>query len=228
MSRRVRDIVIDLTSLLDVVMILIFAVMMQNSKTTANAQAELEAADASMAEMGASMEELEEQIASGEEEIASLSKELADMLAMLEESGLTEDELNELLLEKQNAENRNEAYEYLDEIFVTVNVGLENRGSSRCLTYSKGIEDEINVLIDSDDDISWKEEVNKLAVFIQDREKEVINSDNENTVLYVIFSYDSSKVYRDDCRDIQKVLSNAELSRSGKVNCRAKELKKDD
>lgn len=225
MKRKVRNIVIDLTSLLDVVMILIFAVMIQNAGAVEEARAELSDAGVSMEEMGEQMAQLEETIAEKDEKNAALSEELADLAALIEETGLTEEELNELLLEKKNAENRLDAYSYLDEIFVTVNVGLENRQGNqlRCLTYGRGTAEEVNVSIDRDDDEAWRTEVNKLAVYIREKETEVLASPDKNTVLYVIFSFDSNKVYESDCRDIQEVLSRAELSQSGVVNCRAKE-----
>ncbi len=50
-KRRIRDIVIELTSLLDVVMILIFAVMIENSNMVKASEAETEAAKATIEEM---------------------------------------------------------------------------------------------------------------------------------------------------------------------------------
>ncbi|MCR5585620.1 MAG: hypothetical protein K6F63_09340 [Lachnospiraceae bacterium] len=58
-KRRTRDIVIELTSLLDVVMILIFAVMIENSKMVEASEAEVAAANVTMEEMRNELDESE-------------------------------------------------------------------------------------------------------------------------------------------------------------------------
>ncbi len=55
-TRRIRDIVIELTSLLDVVMILIFAVMIENSRMVEASEAETIAVKTSMEEMRSDIE----------------------------------------------------------------------------------------------------------------------------------------------------------------------------
>lgn len=109
--KRTRDIVIELTSLLDVVMILIFAVMIKNTQL--------------MEERTAALEEVQEQ--NGEmqgelEKLAGISEELENALAKLAEG-----DIEELLARLQNAENQLNAYDYMDDIVVVFNVGLENK-----------------------------------------------------------------------------------------------------
>lgn len=69
-KRRIRDIVIELTSLLDVVMILIFAVMIENSNMVKASEAETEAAKATIEEMRTELDGADEEKQRIEDEYA--------------------------------------------------------------------------------------------------------------------------------------------------------------
>jgi DNA repair exonuclease SbcCD ATPase subunit len=69
-KRRIRDIVIELTSLLDVVMILIFAVMIENSNMVKASEAETEAAKATIEEMQTELDGADEEKQRIEDEYA--------------------------------------------------------------------------------------------------------------------------------------------------------------
>ncbi len=93
-KRRIRDIVIELTSLLDVVMILIFAVMIENSRMVKASEEKVVAANATIEEMQdelyeaaaekdritedftAQLENREEKLKDAEEELARKNEEL--------------------------------------------------------------------------------------------------------------------------------------------------------
>lgn len=85
--RRKRDIVIELTALLDVIMIMIFMVMNENSKLVSEAQNELSIVQQENIEQAGQIDEL--------------SAELAEVLAMLDEG-----ELGNMLERLKNTESR--------------------------------------------------------------------------------------------------------------------------
>ena len=96
-TRRIRDIVIELTSLLDVVMILIFAVMIENSKMVEASEAEVVAANATIEEMQGELanekadkvritEELTEQLESRERELEQAEAKAAEKNDELEKA----------------------------------------------------------------------------------------------------------------------------------------------
>ena len=102
--RRKRDIVIELTALLDVIIIMIFMVMNENSKLVSEAQNELSTVQQENIEQAGQIDEL--------------SAELAEALAMLEEGNL-----DEILGKLENAESRLEAYEAInDEMCLMLNL----------------------------------------------------------------------------------------------------------
>ncbi|WP_251318366.1 hypothetical protein [Flintibacter muris] len=103
--RRKRDIVIELTALLDVIMIMIFMVMNENSKLVSEAQSKL----------GAVQQENIEQAG----KISELSAELTEALAMLDEGNL-----DELFQRLESAESKLEAYQALDDEIIILNVAL--------------------------------------------------------------------------------------------------------
>ena len=81
--------------------------------------------------------ELQQENAAMQDDLAEyegISEELANALGKLEEGDL------ETLLEKlHNAENQLDTYDYMDDIVIVYNVGLENRynNTSRCITYGR-------------------------------------------------------------------------------------------
>ncbi len=105
-KRRTRDIVIELTSLLDVVMILIFAVMIENSQMVKAEEAELAAANVTIEEM---QDELKETVAEKDRITGDLTEKLNDSENRLRDLTATvESQSSEL-------EKVNEAYASLED-----------------------------------------------------------------------------------------------------------------
>lgn len=109
-QNRIRNIVIELTSLLDIVMILIFAVMIKNSQL-------VEASSQEVGKLQKENAEMQKELA----EFEGISEELANALGKLEEG-----DLETLLEQLHNAENEVNSYEYMDDIVIVYNIGLEN------------------------------------------------------------------------------------------------------
>ena len=108
--KRTRNIVIELTSLLDIVMILIFAVMIKNSQL-------VEASNQELNELQKENTAMQNDLA----EYEGISEELANALGKLEEGDV------EMLLDQlHNAENQLDTYKYMDDIVIVYNIGLEN------------------------------------------------------------------------------------------------------
>ncbi len=188
--RRKRDIVIELTALLDVIMIMIFMVMSENSKLVSEAQSEL----------GAVQQENIEQAG----QIDELSAELAEALAILNEG-----DLGEILERLEKAENKLEAYQAIDDEVIVINVKLRNNSNNsiRYLSYSKvsdpDSENQIEIRNDEDRDRAGR----NLRVFISECTQSI---DASLTVVRIVFSYDPSKIYLKDFETIDTALRDAE------------------
>lgn len=197
--RRTRDIVIELTSLLDVVMILIFAVMIQNAQLTEKKVAECEELQISNEEMQGELERME-----------GISKELAIALAKLDEGNV-----DELLAELQVTKSQLDAYEYMDDVVVVYNVGLENKynNTQRCLTYGEAtLEGEENLISVSRyaENAEWKNAVNTLKVDLCDFINQEKDENPANKQIYIVFSVDETKVYDQDFSVIDSALGEIE------------------
>lgn len=188
--RRKRDIVIELTALLDVIMIMIFMVMSENSKLVSEAQSEL----------GAVQQENVEQAG----QIDELSAELAEVLAMLDEG-----DLGEILERLEKAENKLEAYQAIDDEVIVINVKIRNNSNNliRYLSYGKvsdpDSETQIEIRNDEDRDRAGR----NLRVFISECTQ---NIDASLTVVRIVFSYDPGKIYLKDFETIDTALRDAE------------------
>ena len=188
--RRKRDIVIELTALLDVIMIMIFMVMSENGKLVSEAQSEL----------GAVQQENIEQAS----QIDELTAELAEALAMLNEG-----DLGEILEKLEKAENKIEAYQAIDDEVIVINVKLRNNSNNsiRYLSYSKvsdpDSENQIEIRNDEDRDRAGS----NLRVFISECTQSI---DASLTVVRIVFSYDPSKIYVKDFETIDTALRDAE------------------
>lgn len=188
--RRKRDIVIELTALLDVIMIMIFMVMSENGKLVSEAQSEL----------GAVQQENIEQAG----QIDELSAELAEALAILNEG-----DLGEILERLEKAENKLEAYQAIDDEVIVINVKLRNNSNNsiRYLSYSKvsdpDSENQIEIRNDEDRDRAGR----NLRVFISECTQSI---DASLTVVRIVFSYDPSKIYLKDFETIDTALRDAE------------------
>ena len=165
--RRKRDIVVELTALLDVIMIMIFMVMNENSKLVSEAQSKL----------GAVQQENIEQAG----KISELSAELTEALAMLDEGNL-----DELFQRLESAESKLEAYQALDDEIIILNVALSNNSNNsiRYLSYGKVADPngENRIEIRNDTDRSRAER--NLRMFISENTQ---NIDTNSTVVRIVF-----------------------------------------
>lgn len=191
--RRKKNIIIELTALLDVIMIMIFMVMNENSKLVSQAQNEL----------GTVQEENAEQAA----KIDELSAELADALEMLDEG-----DLDEILERLKRAESRLDAYQAIDDEFIILNIGLANNSNNtiRTLTYGETANPETTVYKLCNSDIVFNTACNNLKVFISDYVEQVLNDDSNSVVICAVFSYDQYRVYQRDFEVITAILEDAE------------------
>lgn len=192
---RLRNIVIDLTSLLDVVMILVFAVLIKNSEMAEISEQEL-------IELQAENERLKME----NEDLGGVSEQLKQALAMLDEGNTQE------LLEKiQNAESKVSAYDYMDDIIVVYTVDLQNKynGTTRCLSFGDTAGEQLKIYTVKKYE---KEEWNKAINFLKVDIKEFVDSELEDTnvekYVYIIFSY--GNIYEKDYEEINKILSECE------------------
>ncbi|MCH5204223.1 MAG: hypothetical protein J1F03_05700 [Oscillospiraceae bacterium] len=198
--RRRRDIIIELTSLLDVIMIIIFMVMTENSKLITEKQSALEAAQ---------LENIEK-----DDKIEDLSGKLNGLEAELDEAlgKLGEGSLEDLIERLAEAESRLESYEYMDEIVFVINVGLENRYNNtvRYLSFGSRSDSEQS-LCEIRNDIDLNTAINRLKVFVTEYISKISSDDTNSTIVYVVFSYDTHNVYQDDYAAVDEALKNVEI-----------------
>lgn len=193
--RRKRDIVIELTSLLDVIMILIFMVMNENSKLVSEAQNRLETARQENVEQA--------------DKISALSTEVDEMRKLLDEED-PDGVRNRLRI----AEDQLGAYQALDDEIILLNVTLRNNSNNsiRYLTYSRVSEpeNEKKSLIRSVEDRNRTDR--NLRMFLA----ECVQCANEGTadgnqpVVRAIFFYDPDRVYAKDVEMVDAVLKDLE------------------
>ncbi|MCH5196441.1 MAG: hypothetical protein J1F28_06990 [Oscillospiraceae bacterium] len=190
--RRKRDIIIELTSLLDVIMIIIFMVMTENSRLITEKQSALDAV------------QLENEALS--DRLDGLEAELDEALGKLGEGSL-----EELINRLAEAESRLESYEYMDDVVFVINVGLENRYNNtvRYLSFGKTDSDQNLYEIRNDDDLSTA--INRLKIFITEYIAKISDDESNSTIVYVVFSYDTHNVYQDDYAAIDEALKSAEI-----------------
>lgn len=196
--RKKRDIIIELTSLLDVIMIIIFMVMKENSRVIGEKQNALNAAQQVNSEQAGEIGDLSDKL-------ADMELQLADAEQKLE--GGTADELREQLKE---AENKLESYKAIDDVVIVLNIGLENNYNNtiRTLTYGKVSEQSTVLQNHSNDDFDVS--LNKLKVFVTDYITKVLDDKDNQTIVYVVFTYDSHKVYERDYEAVGEALKDAE------------------
>lgn len=205
--KRTRNIVIELTSLLDIVMILIFAVMIKNSQLVEACNQELSELQKENAVMQDDLVEYE-----------GISEELANALGKLEEG-----DLETLLEQLHNAENQLDTYEYMDDIVTVYNVGLENRynNTSRCITYGQASDENYktyNAKRNVTDE--WNYAISYLKLDLQTYIDKELQENVEDKYIYLVFSVDITKVYANDFDDVEKVLMNFETKYGERVRYR--------
>lgn len=195
--KRTRDIVIELTSLLDVVMILIFAVMIRNSQLVEASNQEVRELQKENATMRTDLAEYE-----------GLDVELANALGKLEEGDL------ETILEKlHNAENQLDTYKYMENIVISYNVELENRynNTSRCLSYGRTSDENYEIYnIKRGATDEWDYAINSLKLDLKEFIDKELQKEEQDKYIYLVFSVDKSKVYSNDYDDVEKVLMDCE------------------
>lgn len=187
--RRRKDIIIELTSLLDVIMIMIFMVMGENSKLVEETQSDLKTA---------------------QEEKSQLQIEYDDTYKKLQEAlgELEEGDLQEVLKKLRESESKLNAYEYMNDVVTVINIELKNNSNNtvRYLTYGDpgdyGAEQN-QCEIRSSDELNTA--IDKMKVFIHD-----YRSKDDIDILYVIFSFDPENVFQDDYAAINEALKRLE------------------
>lgn len=197
-SRRKRDIIIELTSLLDVIMIIIFMVMKENSRMIVDKQNALNAAQQVNSQQAGAISDL-----SGR--LDDLEGQLAEAQEKLGEGGREE------LLEKLHAaENKLESYKAVDDVVIVLNIGLENKNNNavRTLTYGRVSEDA--EVLDNRTNEEFGVSLNKLKVFVNDHITKVLDDKDNQTIVYVVFTYDAHKVYERDYEAVGDALKEAE------------------
>lgn len=184
-NRRKRDIAIELTSLLDVIMIMIFMLMGKN-----NSQYKVK------------MEETESRADALEAENNELSSQLDEALAKLQEG-----DYEEVVQKLNQAEARVEALDYMNEVITVFNIKLENSyGDTRNITYGINSGEADSQSFEIDTDVQMREVLDKLK-------NEIVGYDElnlENKPFYAVFSYDPDKVYRKDFNAIDDTLNAIE------------------
>lgn len=204
--RRKRDIIIELTSLLDVIMIMIFMVMTENSKLITEKQDTLEEVTSKNTELSETLDDIRQKLTEAQ-------------------GKLDEGAVEELLERLQKAESKLESYEYMNEVVTVINIGLENHyaNSVRTLTfgttYDSQNSDEQMFEIRSSEDLSAA--VNSMRVFIHEYISKAIAADENSVIVYMVFTYNPAKVYQDDYAAVNEALKQAEIrANSGNVRYR--------
>lgn len=195
-----RDIVIELTSLLDVIMIIIFMVMKENSNMIVAKAEEISAVQTENSQQSDIIAELEGQL-------AEISEKLNEA-----EGKLGEGSREELLQKLQAAESKLASYEAVDDVVIVLNIGLENKYNNtvRCLTYGKAAYGEPNEITENHSDDEFGVSLNKMRVFVGEYIQRVVNDKDNQTIVYVVFTYDAYKVYERDYEAVGEALEEAE------------------
>lgn len=188
-NRKIRDVVIELTSLLDIVMILIFAVMIDNAKLTQEKQGNLDQANSKIEMMQKTINN--------------------DQLIIEELQGLIEEKTSgdqkTMLKRIQQDEELLRSYKYMDTIISIMNISLKNENGYRNITYGMGTDGQTykEYSIKKMDDDGWNDAINQLKIYISDA---LIKEGDADKMVYLVFSADYSRVYADDFKEIENIL----------------------
>lgn len=206
--RHKRDIIIELTSLLDVIMIIIFMVMKENSKMIVDKQNEINAAQQVNVEQAGTIGDLNDLV-------ADLSSQLNNAENKLDEAEgkLNEGSVEELLDKLHAAESKLESYMAVDDVVIVLNISLENRYNNtvRCMTYGRSSYGAKSEVSENHNDGEFEVSLNKLKVFISEYITKVIDDKDNQTIVYVVFTYDPHKVYQRDYEAITEALTDADI-----------------
>ena len=206
--KRRHDIIIELTSLLDVIMIIIFMVMKENSQIIGEKQNAINVTQQVNSEQAAEIDSLTAII-------AELSSQLDDTENKLDEAEgkLNEGSVEELLDKLHSAESKLESYMAVDDVVIVLNISLENRYNNtvRCMTYGKSAYGAGSEVSEIHTDAEFGVSLNKLKVFISEYITKVIEDKDNQTIVYIVFTYDPHKVYQRDYEAITEALTEADI-----------------
>ncbi|MBC5663269.1 hypothetical protein H8S09_10250 [Coprococcus sp. NSJ-10] len=188
-NRKIRDVVIELTSLLDIVMILIFAVMIDNAKLTQEKQGDLDQANSKI--------EMMQKTINNDQLI------IEELQSLIEEK--TSGDQKTMLKRIQQDEELLRSYKYMDTIISIMNISLKNENGYRNITYGMGTDGETykEYSIKKMDDDGWNDAINQLKIYISDA---LIKEGDADKMVYLVFSADYSRVYADDFKEIENIL----------------------
>lgn len=200
--RNKRSIIIELTALLDVILILIFLVMKENSALVDEKQRLLEAL---RQENTAQASELDAQAG----EIEALNGELDALTARLDEAleQLQMGDREALSAQLKAAEGQLQSYQAMEDIVTVLTVRLENSADNtvRCLTFGRfGVLTELNAQSDAE----FRTAVNRLRVFLADQARQPADGVAAPEIVYIVFTYDVEKVYQRDFAAVEAVLKD--------------------
>lgn len=193
--RNKRSIIIELTALLDVILIMIFLVMKENSALALEKQELLEAL------------QLENTAQAGE--IDALNGELDALNARLNEAleELQTGDRETLAARLHAAESQLQSYQAVEDIIAVLTIRLENHENNtvRCLTFGR-----FGALTDLEarSDAEFGTAVNRLRVFLSDQARQPADGGDAPEIIYIVFTYDVDKVYQRDFAAIEGVLKD--------------------
>lgn len=200
--RRKRDIIIELTSLLDVIMIMIFMVMTENGKLITEKQSSLDSVRHENKKL--------------KQETDKLQSELDEALATLD-NGSYEELLERLMI----AESKLDSYEFMNTVVTVINIELENKYNHtvRFLTFGDASGSDSKVCeIRSEQD--RRDAISRLKVYVADHISAVTDKP-DSPIVYLVFTYDAANVFHDDYAAVHDALGEAEMrSASGNVRYR--------
>ena len=208
--RKKRDIIIELTSLLDVIMIMIFMVMTENSKLITEKQSTLDTVTDENKKLKQESDKLNEKL---DETLARLDEALAK---------LEEGSYEELLERLQIAESKLESYEFMNHVVTVINVELENKYNHtvRYLTFGDAAAESDSRVFEIRNDADFENALNRLKVYVADHISNVTDKP-DSPIVYLVFTYDQTNVFHDDYAAVHNALSDAEIrSSSGNVRYR--------
>ncbi|MCR5823983.1 MAG: hypothetical protein K6G60_06075 [Lachnospiraceae bacterium] len=192
-ARRIRDIVIELTSLLDVVMILIFAVMIENSKMVKASEAEVLLANQALEEMQDELDEsAAEQVRLTEEYTAKLQE--AETAINLRDDEIAKKE-EELADKKEELDKAGEAYARLSDEKDAISQDLKIANQK----LSEGdVEELLGRIANSEKKLESYEYLKQVVGVYAIGVESVLDPSDEETYLYSILSYGKAGTTAED------------------------------
>ncbi|MBD5101621.1 MAG: hypothetical protein HDT27_02790 [Subdoligranulum sp.] len=210
--RSKRSIIIELTALLDVILILIFLVMKENSALIAEKQQLLDALQQENNAQAGEIDTLNSEIGALNGEIGTLTARLNEALQQLQ-MGDREALANRL----QAAESQLQSYQAVEDIVTVITIRLENNADNtvRCLTFGRfGALTELQAQSDAE----FSTAVNRLRVFLTGQSRPSADG-SAPEMICIVFTYDTDKVYQRDFAAIEGVLKDV-AARADQIDLR--------